>query len=282
MPERVEGPSENNDNRLPSAGEEGLTVGLIATFNFASCEVDDELHDVRVREDLQDFDYVPVKDGRYVVGLLERADSCPDAGSVRDAMLPLSESTLISSGASILSFVEAADEQRYRLVLAGSQIAGIVTLADLQKLAVRPALFLLVTHVELLMAQWLRSKDLPNSSLLSRLSPGRRAKVEDNWIGLKEENLALDKVTATEFCDKVDLLIKWGFPVDAKKKARSELKKLENLRNSVAHAGDYAYTVENALKTVAAVRIARDWIERLEADLSPSRAEEPGDERPGS
>jgi hypothetical protein len=62
--------------------------------------------------------------------------------------------------------------------------------------------------------------------------------------------------------------VKWEFPVTkSKTRVRSDLKKLETLRNSVAHAGDYAHTMENALRTVEAVKIARDWIRRLEAEL---------------
>jgi CBS domain-containing protein len=258
---------EEDEIRLPSAVEEGLAVGLIATFDLATCQADDELTDVRAREDLKIFDHVPVKEGKYIVGLLDRTGRDSDAGSVRDAMQPLNESNLISAEASILSFIESAEDHPCRLVLRNSRIDGIVTIADLQKLPVRPALFLLITHVELLMARWIRSRGLLEDTLLSKLSEGRRNKTEDKWVQLQTDNLAVDKVSATEFCDKVDLLMKCDFPVVSKVKARSELKRIEGLRDMVAHAGDYALTAKNAVKTIETVRMARRWISRLEEEL---------------
>lgn len=67
---------------------------------------------------------------------------------------------LISADSGILTYIERADEHEHtcRLVLYGDRLEGIVTLSDLQKLAVRPALFMLVTHVELLMARWIRGR----------------------------------------------------------------------------------------------------------------------------
>jgi hypothetical protein len=57
----------------------------------------------------------------------------------------------------VLRYIEEAEMSPCRLVLRHTQIAGIVTILDLQKLAVRPALFVLVTHLELLMAASIRA-----------------------------------------------------------------------------------------------------------------------------
>ncbi len=56
-----------------------MIVGLKATFDSASCQVNDELHAAIVRENPKDFDYVPDRDGQYVVRLLERTKDHPDA-----------------------------------------------------------------------------------------------------------------------------------------------------------------------------------------------------------
>jgi hypothetical protein len=52
----------------------------------------------------------------------------------------------------VLAYLEEADRHPCRLVMRGTRIAGIITILDIQQLPVRPALFLLVTHLELLMA----------------------------------------------------------------------------------------------------------------------------------
>lgn len=147
-----------DSNLLLSSVEESLTVSLISTFDPWCCDADDGLKDVVGSEELREFDYVPVKEGTEVVGLLHRTvhDTEDAAGPVRDAMCPLRGDLIISANAGILSYIEGADERPCRLVLRGSRLDGIVTLSDLQKLPARPVIFLLVTHLELLMARWIR------------------------------------------------------------------------------------------------------------------------------
>lgn len=257
-------------NDLPEPLEESLTVDLIATFGLRACSVDEGVGDVLSESAFEDFDFVPVRDGQYIVGLLERAKAPPDR-RVGEVMLPLRESNIISSKASILSFIESADEHPCRLVLRNRVIDGIVTWADLNKLPVRPAIFLLVTHLELLMAQWIRSQRSADDAV-SLLGDGRREKVEQRWAQLQREELAIDRVAATEIADKKTMMMKLDFPiaripVASKEKARGELEKVEWLRNGVAHAGDYAGSRGNTAKTIEAVRITKKWIEAIKNNL---------------
>ena len=266
-----------DSSELFSSIEEGLTVRLIATFKPRVCGVGDDLRAVIDREDLQQFDYVPVKDGDRTVGLLHRSaqrDSEPKL--VGEVMDPLHEGILISSDSGILSYIERAGGHPCQLVLHDGRLDGLVTLSDLQKLPVRPALFLLVTHVELLMAEWIRGREPSEDKLVSMLSPKRRDKANREWNRLRNNNLAIDRLTATQFCDKRDLLLKLEF-VSGKKQKAGAKKDLENveqlLRNPVAHAGDFALDEKKALEVVSTVRTARHWIGRLEdAIRKPSTA----------
>jgi hypothetical protein len=72
----------------------------------------------------------------------------------------------------------------------------------------------------------------------------------------------IDRVLATEFCDKRDSILKSGLRRGgiAKKQATKELKDIEKLRNDIAHAGDIASTHAKALHTVTSVKSARQWI----------------------
>ncbi len=259
-----------DSNLLLSSVEEGLTVSLISTLDPRCCDADDDLKDVVGREDLREFDYVPVKEGDEMVGLLHRTvhDTEDAAGPVRDAMCPLRGDLIISANAGILSYIEGADKRPCRLVLRGSKLDGIVTLSDLQRLPARPALFLLVTHVELLMAQWIRlTRGLSDEEILSALSSKRRDRVKFKWKCLQENNLALDMLSATEFKDKRTLLLCSEFPIGDADAPETDLEIVEGLRHSVAHAGDYALSLENALNTVRAVQIARRWIDRIESAI---------------
>jgi len=51
-------------------------------------------------------------------------------------MQPLSEDNLIGADAGILAFVKMADRHSCRLVIAGSEITGLVSLSDVQQLPV--------------------------------------------------------------------------------------------------------------------------------------------------
>ncbi|MDP9476654.1 MAG: hypothetical protein M3R38_13380 [Actinomycetota bacterium] len=258
-------------DRIFSSVEQGLTVGLIATFDgLTCCGADDSVSDVVARADLQAYDYVPVLQKGDIVGLLEGANSeLPKDGPVRGAMQPLRGNMLISAEAGILSFVESAESIPCRLVLRSGRVDGIVTLSDLQKLPVRPALFLLITHVELLMAQWIRAQGIHEADLLAKLSSKRRDRVRGKWHRLQEDNLATDILPAMDFFDKRRLLFELGFPARMDGDEAEDLKRIENLRHAVAHAGDYALDREKALSTVAAVVAARGWIQRLERALNP-------------
>lgn len=260
-------PLNADSSQLFSSVEQGLTVRLIATFKPRVCGIRDDLRAVIEREDLRQFDYVPVKDGDRTVGLLHRsAHKDSESGTVGDAMDSLHEGILISSNSGILSYIERASAHPCQLVLHDGRLDGLVTLSDLQKLPVRPALFLLVTHVELLMARWIRGKGLPEEELLSKLCEERRAKTKREWNRLRNNNLAVDRLTATQFRDKRDLLLELGFVANKKRKvAKKELNDIEQLlRNPLAHAGDFALDEEKALEVVRTVRIARCWIARLE------------------
>jgi hypothetical protein len=78
-----------------------------------------------------------------IVGLIEFAsfmNGAKASGLIRDWMQRLSDENLIGADASILTFVRDADRQRCRLIVAGHEISGLVSLADLQRLPVRAAL----------------------------------------------------------------------------------------------------------------------------------------------
>jgi hypothetical protein len=184
-------------------------------------------------------------------------------------MRPLDQSILITSGSSVLRYIEEAEASPCRLVLRRTQIDGIVSISDLQKLAVRPALFTLVTHLELSMAAAIRAsfQGRPDDDWLTLLGD-RRAGVEDKWQELKAGGLEIDLIAATQFADKRKILVKSGLIQCSRSRAEREFGSIENLRNCLAHANNYASTRESACETIAAVRRARNWIAALQEVLA--------------
>jgi hypothetical protein len=132
-------------------------------------------------------------------------------------------------------------------------IDGIVTIADLQKLPVRTLLFLLVAHVELLLAKTIRQMVGSDEDWLSTLDPQRRDYVEASCQSLSKANMAVDRLTATQFADKKEALVQLvTFRDLSRNQARQQLTKVQNMRDYLVH--EYADDRASALK---AARLAR-------------------------
>lgn len=255
-------------NEILGSVECSFPVRLISTFELHSCDENASLRHVLEDPELKKFDHIPVTSDGEIIGLLSREqfekheDPIAD-GPVGTAMKKLSESVLISADAGILTFIESAQENPCRLVLDRTRVCGIVTISDLQRLAVRPVLFLLVTHVELLMARVIRDHGIAEAEWRTWLKPGRIEEIDEKWGTLSNENLAIDRLTATEFCDKREILRRVVSLGIGRNKLEDQLQAIEWLRNGVAHAGEYAGTRENAAKTIKAASLCREWIGRL-------------------
>jgi hypothetical protein len=256
--------------------EKAITVDLIATFEpqLKCCATTDTIVSLLAAGNYAPYDYLPVRSDDRIVGLLPlgqfRGASNDLAGLVAEgAMSPLDQSILIASDSGVLRYIEEAKASPCRLVLRHTQIDGIVTISDLQKLAVRPALFTLVTHLELLMAAAIRARfrDRPDEDWLEPLG-GRRKSVEDEWQRLKGGSLEIDRIAATQFADKRQILVKSGLISCSRSQAKREFGSIEKLRDGLAHANNYASTRESAKKTIAAVRLARKWIAVLQGVLA--------------
>ncbi|MBW4491384.1 MAG: hypothetical protein KME12_26850 [Trichocoleus desertorum ATA4-8-CV12] len=254
--------------------EEGMPITLITSFDLITCELDNTVEEVLSRSDLQGFDYVPVQDeSESVIGVLVRQEASNPSELVRAVMRQLHPSMLISADASLLSFVAEADQTPFCLVVKGRKIAGIVTLSDLQKLPVRPALFMLITSVELLLAEWLRQSYPDEQVWLSKLSDSRQNRINEKWQGIQKSNMAIDRISTTDFCDKRDAVLKLGNFPGQKKAVERKLKAIEKLRDSVAHAGDYALTPATAKEVAQTVRWARELIPLLQSQLMSNQSQ---------
>ena len=262
--------------------EAAIPVSLISTFGeLVECEANNRLKDVLSRVDAEPFDHLPVRCGAQYVGLLSLykarqndAKTASKGRTVGHVMQPLNEDCLISAEAGLLSFIVDADRAPCRLVVRGTRVDGIVSLSDLQKLPVRAALITLITHLELLMTSVIKRIFPDDERLFDYIKSGsRRRKAKAAWENLKKEDLVLDCSGVLYFCDKRDLLAKNDKSPWFESKIEPSFKRIEKLRNSLAHAGDYAATRDNASATIEVVRLTQAWIENLrdfERDVEPS------------
>lgn len=241
----------------------GLTVKLISTrrADLASCKADEILSDVMERN-TEPYDFLPVTapgpvGETRIIGLFHAAryfGAASPEGCIGDYFDPLAEDFVIGADASILDFLNDADEKPCRLVVSGSKIVGLVSLSDLQKLPVRAALFALITGFELTMLEAIKQKFGSDEGWMSCLNGNRRGKIEDEIAKSQQEDGYVDSLLFTQFCDKADIVRK-SFDLSPSKTAIcTQMAEFQDLRDNLAHANEYAATPEHARKACTTVR----------------------------
>lgn len=241
----------------------GLTVGLISTPRsvLMTCTPNDTLSDV-IERNIEPYDFIPVigqasgnKD--HVLGLFHAAKffhAASPEGHIKEHYCPLSEEFLIGADASILDFIKTADERPCRLVISGSGIVGLVSLSDLQKLPVRATLFALITGFEIIMAEAIKRIFPIDEAWMRYLNDGRREKINAEIEKARKEDSFVDTLLFTQFCDKADIITKSLDLGRSKTVLRSDLKQLQELRDNLAHANEYAASIEHAKNVCTLVR----------------------------
>lgn len=252
--------------------QDGLPVRLIATprSSFKTCRADEDLARV-VERNAESFDYFPVVDAaegaqETIIGLIDLVPFMhgeTPQGMVKDRMRRISEDSLIGADASILAFVMGADRHRCRLVVSGSEISGLVSLSDLQRLPVRAALFAMITHAEITMASAIRREFNGSDAWIERLSPGRQSTINEEKKKSTTEDTFVDSLLFTQFADKTTIIRKSPLFKESKAAFETEMKVVQKLRDQLAHANDYASTRAAAEHVCKTVRSIVQRVERL-------------------
>jgi hypothetical protein len=248
--------------------EESTPVRLMATMGELAVTYKEELVTQAVkRAEEGRYDYLPVRSmpAGPIIGLFRRSDA-EEKGSVPVAcvMQPLSGANLIGANAPLLDFVYTADTSPCRLVLDRSEIRGVVTVSDIQRLPVRTVLFSQFIHLELLLTENLRTKFGGAEDILQLIPEPRRSHAMRRWKRSVTANMDHDPFNVLMFTDKKLLASYVEEFAPVREKMKADFTAItRNLRNPIAHGDEFALTVETALAVVVAARHLRKWIEYL-------------------
>jgi CBS domain-containing protein len=253
--------------------ERGLRVRLIATpcDELVTCDAEADLRAEAARNEDRRFDFLPVTragdGGRRICGLMRMVSfleghHAPE-GAVSNYMEPLSEENLIGADAGILTFIRHADSRPCRLVFAGTRIVGLVSLSDIQRLPVRPVLFMLITHFELLMADIIRIRFKTQDVWKELLSKDQRRRLDKRIADRRRDGMEIDPLLMTEFSEKTTIVGKIITLSDDQDLFKSDMDTARRFRNDLAHAKNFAATREDAEQTCKTVRSIEKWIGRL-------------------
>lgn len=240
--------------------QSSLTVGMIMTprDDLMTCRRDESAAAVTTRN-VHRFSFIPVEDsdGRFL-GLYNaerwfEADA-PDA-KIENDFDPFSEDLVIGADASIFDFVRKADDRPTRLVVSGHQIAGLISLSDLQQLPVRAALFTLMTSLEIVMARRIEAEWADGSDeWMGLISKDRQERLHQMIAQAKDGDNYVNDIVYTQLCDKVTIILKRRLLTGSRRQLGAKFKKVESLRDDIAHANFYAETPEAARIVCATVR----------------------------
>lgn len=252
--------------------QQHLPVHLIATprKDFRMCRHDESIEDVLERN-IERFDHFPViRHGRnhknHIVGLIELTNlemGKVYQGKVEKYMSPLSEENLIAAETGILDFVKSADTQPCRLLVTATGIEGLVSISDLQQLPVRAALFALITHVEMIMAEVIRRQFTTDTAWIDKVQQDARSKLENRIKKARKNNNEVDPLHMTLFSDKINIILSL---VSFSKKTdtlKNDLNELRDLRNKLAHANEYAADRRSARRICIVVQKAKSCIQQF-------------------
>ncbi len=234
-------------------------VSLIATPRWElQCRAKRSWRRIENDASLREFDQIPLTDERS--GVIE-AIYLPGEGA-----RPLLASMFMAADAPLLAFIESADQQRFRLLLDGSEVCGLVTLSDLQKLPVYSLLFGLLMAVEMLLMEWIRKTcgSTPDR-WLDHLSKQQRRKIEDHWTRARRHNVAIDRLACASLAQEIYAAAGLGLFVSGDETDK-KLKALKELRDKVCHGSDIVPTAEDALKLPALARSARTLAAWLQSE----------------
>ncbi len=262
----------SDDDAILDQLERSIPVRLIATLGEYTAAFADELAiDAENRATAHRFDFLPVRatERGGVVGLFRRGAGRPSGPStVRQVMQPLDGATnLISADAPLIDFVVTADTCPCRLVLDGTEIRGLVTRSDLQRLPVRTILFGLFIHLELLLTDVLKPLVGPNVEPFDLLEKEEARRARTIWNRAIGSGMDRDIYSSLFFSDKILIARKLhvlGKPDDETERELTEIERL--IRHPIAHGKSFALTPAEADALVRATRLMRDWIDCLRLD----------------
>lgn len=236
-----------------------LTVGLIMVprVDFLTCRQAETAIEIKTRN-TDSFSSIPVVDENdRVVGLYNAErwfyEDAPNT-LVGNDYEPLSEDNVIGADASIFDFVMQADKRSTNLVVSGNEIAGLISLSDLQQLPVRAALFALITSLEMAMALAIEKQWPDPQDWMSFLSDVRRTKVVESAKEARAKDGFVSEIALTQLHDKADVICKGKLLDTGRNRTEQTFNQIGRLRDKIAHSNHYAENPEAAKKVCEIVR----------------------------
>lgn len=224
---------------LRSLFEKNITVNSISEV-LDTCKVIDPAQQIKDKMVFKDFDVMGVEENGMVTGYVVR-DGLGE-GTCKEYYRRFCPSELVSESTPLLQTLFIFKDNERLFILEGNRITKVVTLADLQKPPVRMLLFGVVSLLEMHLYRIIRDY-FAEDSWKKHLNDKRIQQAEELFLQRKARNEAIQLSDCLQLCDKRDIVLgeqrlRELLGIESKSKGKDFFKKLETLRNNLAHSQD--------------------------------------------
>ncbi|MEH6906417.1 hypothetical protein [Neobacillus drentensis] len=222
---------------LRSLYEKNITVNSISE-TMDTCHLNDDADSIKSMMTIKDYDVLGVEDNGIVIGYVVRNEL--EDGSCKEYYRSFSPTELVSESTPLIDTLSIFKEIERIFILEGNRITKVVTRADLQKSPIRMLLFGLISLLEMHLYRIINDY-FPEDTWKVHLGSNRVKYAEELYSLRKSRNEAIQLSDCLQICDKRDIILNEAplqelLGIESKSKGKSFFKKLESLRNNLAHA----------------------------------------------
>ncbi len=202
------------------------------------CHPHDDAQMIKSYMEEKDYDVLGVEEDECVIGYV-RKEELKD-GFCRNYINHFSPKELVSESTPLIKILYLFRETERIFVLEENRVTRLVTKADLQKPPIRMLLFGIITLLEMHLLKVINHY-LPQDAWKKHLDNGRIQKAEVIYTERRIKNEAIGLIDCLQICDKRDIIlnelkIRKQLKIPSKTKGKDYFKRLEKLRNNLAHA----------------------------------------------
>jgi predicted transcriptional regulator len=242
--------------------ERSITIMHIAE-PLCSFDINSSANEVKKFMDDKDYDVIGVRENGLISGFARKSQF--SGGQLRDYLTKFDEKNLLHGTDSIINLIESFRYTDTIFVLFFGKVGGIITRGDLQKIIIRMWLFGLISLIEMHLLRIIR-KFFPDGQWEKFLNKKRIDDARKILSARRRKNLAIDLVDCLQLCDKREIIINYKEILNKLSINRNScekfLKRLEPLRNDLAHAQDII--TENWPEIIHIVKDAEDFLDKCE------------------
>ena len=215
----------------------GVTAKYIAE-SLRGFDVNHPVDEVLEFMDDKGYDVVGVTEEGIIIGYVEKTKI--SGNSPGKCYSSFETKSILPDTAPLTDVFVAFSESPRVFVSVFGQVGGIITPADLQKFPVRIYLFGLISLIEMQMLRIIKER-YPKEEWKSLLTQKRLDDANRILTERRNRNADIGLADCLQLCDKGDILRKdnelfESISSDSKGSFKDLMKKLENLRNELAHA----------------------------------------------